>query len=295
MIKSVSWAALLALVACGEPNDALAPLPVCDESNPLCATEGYAHFTISNIEGSGLPNEVRYEVSTEVIQDLVTELIWDAGPSSEPMGWEDAKAYCAALERGGRRDFRLPGRIELVTVLDFGEIPVVASVFSDVAADYHFTSSAAPIGEGSAYSVYFGAGETTIAGANPGRARARCVAGPVTSVAEPQLAVSGDVVIDRGTGLEWERTPGAPAPLADAAARCESLGMRLPSIRELQSIVAETRYEPALDVELFEETDVALYWSSTLRGADPWHVDFKDGQTYADRFEDESLASRCVR
>jgi len=294
VIRSIACVALLGLAACGEPSDAAAPAPACPEANPLCATAGYAHFTISNVEGSGLPNEAEYEVSTEVIRDVVTGLFWDAGPSSEPMAWEEAKAYCAALERGGRRDFRLPGRIELVTVLDFGEIPVVASVFEDVVADYHFTSSAAPVGESSAYSVYFGAGETTIAGANPGRARALCVAGPVTP-ASPQFSVSGDVVHDRGTGLEWERTPGAPAPLADAAARCEGIGMRLPSIRELQSIVAETHYQPALDLEVFEETDVLLYWSSTLRGADPWHVDFADGQTYADRFEDELLASRCVR
>jgi hypothetical protein len=265
----------------------------CPASDSLCPTRGYAHFTISNVEGSGLPNEVSYEVTEELVTDTVTGLVWERSSPVERTTWADAKARCDALELGGRDDFRLPGRIELVTILDFEQLPVAASVFADAVSDYHFTSSPAAFVEGSAYSVYFGAGETAIASADPGRAVSRCVAGAVAATAS-QFGVEGEVVVDRVTGLRWERTAGEPAPFEAAATRCALLGMRLPSIRELQSIVDENAHDPAIDVASFPETPAAGFWSQTLRGSDPWHVQFLDGQTSAEIFPEQSLASRCV-
>lgn len=260
----------------------------------LCETHGYAHFTVSNVEGSGLPNEATYELMEGLVRDTVTGLVWETGPSSEPMSWDEAKAHCDALEVGGRDDFRLPGRIELVTILDFSRLPVAASPFTDVASDYHFTSSPAPVA-GSAYSVYFGAGETAIGGADPGRARARCVAGAVARSAGAQFAIEDTLVRDVRTGLVWDRTPGEPSTWGDALARCAANDARLPSIRELQSILDETRDKPALDVTFLDPSSVNELWSDTLRGTDPWLVDFADGETFADRAKSELLASRCVR
>jgi hypothetical protein len=306
-------APIVFLLGCGseaEPRDAEDPVskPVacntrtvtasdgscrCPAPDVLCPTRGYAHFTISNVEGSGLPNEVSYEVADELVTDAVTGLVWERSAPVERTTWADAKARCHALTLGGRDDFRLPGRIELVTILDFNQVPVAASVFDDAASDYHFTSSPAALVEGSAYSVYFGAGETAIASADPGRAVSRCVAGAV-AVTAAQFTVEGEVVVDRVTGLRWERAVGATSPFGAATARCASLGMRLPSIRELQSIVDENAHAPAIDLALFPETPAAGFWSGTLRGSDPWHVQFLDGQTSAEVLAEASLASRCV-
>jgi hypothetical protein len=265
----------------------------CPSDDPLCPTRGYAHFTISNVEGSGLPHEASYEVTEELVTDAVTGLVWERRSPAEQTTWADAKSRCAALRLGARDDFRLPGRIELVTILDFDELPVAASVFDDAVSDYHFTSSPVAFASGSAYSVYFGAGETVIASANPGRAVSRCVAGAVP-VEPNQFTAEGDVVVDRVTGLRWERAAGAPAPFEQARSRCASLGMRLPSIRELQSLVDESSYAPAIDLTMFPETDPVGFWSSTLRGSVPWHVQFRDGQTSAEALPEDRLASRCV-
>jgi hypothetical protein len=267
----------------------------CPPSDVLCATRGFSHFTISNPEGSGLPNEASYEVEQDLVTDLVTGLVWEAAPSPEPMGWEDAKARCAALELGGRDDFRLPGRIELVTLLDFDELPIIASAFENVVPDYHFSSSPAPVGEGSAYSVYFGAGETTIASSSPGRGVARCVAGSVSHPAGEQFVAGALGVTDRVTGLVWEPAFGSASSFDAAEARCRALGSRLPSIRELQSIVDENRYEPALDPDVFPSDAGERCWSLSFRDDTPWYVDFADGKTYADVLPDELLVSRCVR
>jgi hypothetical protein len=237
---------------------------------------------------------VSYEVTEELVTDTVTGLVWERPSSAVRTTFLEAKARCDALELGGRDDFRLPGRIELVTILDFNQLPVAASVFDGAVSDYHFTSSSTGFIAGSAYSVYFGAGETAIASAVPGRAVSRCVAGAVT-VTAPQFAVEDDLVVDRETGLLWERSVAEPAPFEDAGARCLSLGMRLPSIRELQSIVDENAHDPAVDLTLFPATPSLGFWSQTLRGSDPWHVQFLDGQTSAEVYAEESLASRCVR
>jgi hypothetical protein len=194
----------------------------CPASDPLCPTRGYAHFTISNVEGSGLPLEVSYEVTEELVTDTVTKLVWERPPHAERTTWAEAKARCDALELGGRDDFRLPGRIELVTI-------------------------------------------------------------------------DGDTVRDRVTGLVWERAAAEPESFERASARCLSLGSRLPSVRELQSIVDENAHDPAVDQALFPATPPAGFWSQTLRGSDPWHVSFLDGQTSAEIRSDEPLASRCVR
>lgn len=277
-------------VDAGEPDR----LPPCPELEPLCHTGGYAHFPISNVAGSGLPNEVSYTVAEELVSDRVSGLVWQRASSPSEMGWDEAREHCAGLTLGGRDDFRLPGRIELVTVLDFTEVPVVASAF-DAVADYHWSASRASFVQGSAYSVYFGAGETAIARADPGRARALCVAGAIGTVAEPRFVSSSETVTDRGTGLEWEASTGAPADFTSAGERCAELGFRLPSIRELQSIVDERRHDPAIDTQVFTDARSEFVWSSSLGQGWPWLVDFTDGTTRADIDPSEAHPSRCVR
>lgn len=281
--------------ASAEPSPPASDEARCPSDDVPCLTRGYAHFVISNVEGSGLPNEAVYETTDELVRDVVTGLVWERRGRAEPTSWAEAKAHCAALELGGRDDFRLPGRIELVTILDFGELPVAASVFEDTAPDYHWTSSPASFVEGSAYSVYFGAGETTIASASPGSAVFRCVAGEVNVLEGNQFELAEQHAVDRATGLTWERTSQATMGWEEARRRCEERDLRLPSIRELQSIVDESRHLPAIDLEVFPDTEPVDYWSDTLRGDAPWTVDFTDGKTYADRDEQEPLASRCVR
>jgi hypothetical protein len=260
----------------------------------LCPTGGYAHFTISNATGSGLPNEASYAVSEALVEDTVTGLSWQRFASSRPMGFAEASKHCEALVAGDRDDFRLPGRIELVTLLDFEELPVAPSVFEDVVADYHWSSSPASFVEGSAYTVYFGAGEVTIASADPGLALARCVAGPVPREPTVRFATQGTLVTDTVTGLVWEAVAGARANWADAAVRCEEIGMRLPSLRELESIVDERRHAPALDLAVFGGEHFELTWTSSSRGSSPWAVDFTDGKTYANLSLRDELESRCV-
>lgn len=102
--------------------------------------------------------------------------------------------------------------------------------------------------------------------------------GPYTS--------GNNTVVDQGTGLEWQKSDDAVARnWQDALAYCEDLSLaskadwRLPNIRELKSIVRESRYYPATDPAFVSHS--SNYWSATSVAGHPvahaWSVHFGNG------------------
>jgi len=120
------------------------------------------------------------------------------------------------------------------------------------------------------------------------------------------LLVMGDkAVLDRETGLVWEKSPGnvngdGVADTDDtlnwysAQRHCNDLkvenrkGWRLPTVQELMSLVDPTQSSPALPTgHPFQNVQVSLYWSATtcayvnLEGLymsdAAWFVNFYDG------------------
>ena len=96
-----------------------------------------------------------------------------------------------------------------------------------------------------------------------------------------------ECVTDNVTGLVWS-TETLPARTwaqasADAASyrHCDIMsGWRLPTRRELLSIVHHGANGPAIDGTYFPATNSAPYWSAdTAAGGQAWTVDFSDGAT----------------
>lgn len=81
----------------------------------------WAQWIMPNYDGGAdlLPNKPVYNViDNDVIEDKVTGLVWRrATLASQPLAAEEAKVACAALAGG---PWRLPKRIEVVSLLDFG-------------------------------------------------------------------------------------------------------------------------------------------------------------------------------
>jgi hypothetical protein len=72
---------------------------------------------------------------------------------------------------------------------------------------------------------------------------------------------------------------------------------RLPNIRELISIVDDTKYNPAIDTSAFVNTTSGLYWSSTTYAYNhdyAWIVYFWYGYDYGGN-KGYSTFVRCVR
>ena len=122
------------------------------------------------------------------------------------------------------------------------------------------------------------------------------------------LVDNGDgTVSDTGTGLMWQQAT-APGTYnwEQALAYCEDLSLaghddwRLPTIKELRSIVDYTRYNPAMDTTAFLEVAASWYWSSTtddFNTFDSYYalvMDFYDGFDYSD-LKGNSYYVRAVR
>jgi hypothetical protein len=85
------------------------------------------------------------------------------------------------------------------------------------------------------------------------------------------FTVNGDgTVTDNMTKLVWQRTvPSSTYTWADAGTYCASgtglpgSGWRLPTYRELQTIVDDSQTNPSIDSTAFPSTPVGRYWTAS--------------------------------
>lgn len=116
-------------------------------------------------------------------------------------------------------------------------------------------------------------------------------------------AVGKAAVLDQGTGLVWQKSDdGTLRDWQGALAYCENLELeskadwRLPSIRELKSIVENSRYYPVIDPVFSARS--ANYWSSTSVAGHPvghaWVVNFANGDDNW-YLKATQYNARCVR
>jgi hypothetical protein len=98
-------------------------------------------------------------------------------------------------------------------------------------------------------------------------------------------SVSGGCVTDNVTGLTWSPDQGAMSYTAaqdyvtDSLTLCGLTGWRIPTAKELVSIVSYDRTEPAVDSTFFTDVQSATYWTSTPNAGDDtqWVVNFSKG------------------
>jgi hypothetical protein len=101
-------------------------------------------------------------------------------------------------------------------------------------------------------------------------------------------------ITDNETGLTWSKETLAKDVTYDDALKVLGEGWRLPTIKELFSLADHTRSSPAIDVEVFPDTESDWYWSSTptaWNDAAVWVVDFNYGCVLSLR----RGSSACVR
>jgi len=118
-----------------------------------------------------------------------------------------------------------------------------------------------------------------------------------------QYVISNGTVFDTKSQLTWEQSPPGVLVSFDAAtAYCSGLGLdggnwRVPSMKELQTIIDETRVDPCIDVDTFPNTALDKYWSSTRwagGSSDAWYVRFDYGSSNLDLMVELHYV-RCVR
>ncbi|WP_437683266.1 DUF1566 domain-containing protein [Sorangium sp. So ce131] len=245
----------------------------------------------------------------DVVADSVTGLVWEQATENVSYNLEGADVHCKALAtnaRGGRTDWRLPTRRELVSILDLGHSAAFPDIFTSTFPGGFYWSASDVVDDvkrawgvrASDGNVYYR--EKT----DVEMSRALCVAGEV--MAPPELsAADGDPrVLDTTTGLVWQRNvTGIGYAWSEALARCEALELagkddwRLPNAKELLSLIDDRRSGPALDEGIFSGAPSGVFWSSTpaLGSADAAiTVNFSNGASLSGSVRDPRLV-RCVR
>lgn len=244
-----------------------------------------------------------YEPDDHTVFDRVTGLRWQRATPAETYDWWEARTYCRGLELGGHTEWRLPSRVELVSLLDFGGLdPTIdPDAFPDALSDFYWSASPVPF-LNMAYGVRFELG--FIYDHDPhSTGRVRCVLGDYVRP-QPRFELEPETVLDRGTGLVWQRRHVPDAlDWAGALAACEELELaghtdwRLPTLKEQQTIVDERRLQPCIDVVAFPDTPSEWFWSSTPITVPPnegWSTSYTDGYASIHAFTELHLV-RCVR
>ena len=92
-------------------------------------------------------------------------------------------------------------------------------------------------------------------------------------------------VRDKLCGVEWGPSSDKYLTFKQAQAYCKKLGGRLPDVEELASLVDRTKYDPAIDKDIFLDTKSSYYWTGTqhARWSDSaWCVVFVNGHVSND-------------
>jgi hypothetical protein len=142
----------------------------------------WTNWKMPNPVNLGLPNPARYDLGTPgVVVDTVTGLMWQRDVDPGQYTWANAKDYCAnRLNLNGCSGWRLPTRIELVSLVDFtvaqnsGHATIDANAFPQTPAETFWSSSPMAGPAGNAWNVPFSNGSTSTLGVGfP--LRVRCV------------------------------------------------------------------------------------------------------------------------
>ena len=110
------------------------------------------------------------------ITDNVTGLIWQKQDDNTAKTWDDAKTYCSNLSLGGQTGWRLPTRIELISLVDYGAYqPAVNATYFPNVSLYYWSSTTLALYTVQAWFVDFYDGSTFYITKTAAYASARCV------------------------------------------------------------------------------------------------------------------------
>ncbi len=219
------------------------------------------------------------------VTDNNTGLMWQKQDDGLIYNWYQAsgtydatynpssQSVCGSFDLGGHSDWRLPSHKELITIISYA-IPdpgptIDLTYFPNTKAAIYWSYTTLTSDPLKAWSVYFGGGEAGRS-AKDYDGYVRCVRGEEEF--SQSLTDNGNgTVTDNKTGLVWQQEEPGNMTWQAALDYCEGLNLvnksdwRLPTIKELESLTDESRYNPAIDTTFFPDvnTFLSFYWSST--------------------------------
>ncbi len=260
---------------------------------------------IAGQDGAYQINVPSYVVFGGSVQDAITGLVWERAPAITGIDHATATTYCNNLTLDGFDDWRMPGYLELISIVDFGRNgpPFPTAAFPGIPQNSYFWSTASPAANAaqaisvntnwptSAYRLKTETSDRLI----------RCVRG--TPISGTLQNVGGDIE-DARTQLTWQSTTAATTlNWQDALGYCEGLNLngrtdwRLPSGKELMSIVDHNQLNPTISA-LFATRPGTVFWSSSATpiNATAYAINFSTGLSAGIETSMSQLRDvRCVR
>jgi hypothetical protein len=218
-----------------------------------------------------LPNPASYDTTDpDVVVDNVTHLVWQRDVSTEARTYNQAVSYCASLDFAGRTDWRLPSRIELISLIDWDQqrLGDMDPAFPEPPFEGEWTCTPGPGNPLVAWMVDFTVGSPDIREKRM-TLLARCVSGSRASTPPParyQIGLDGTVT-DIKTLLTWQASPSrTDLTFGQGFEYCQGLGpgWRLPTVLEIETLVDETLAEAAVDPSTFPDWPNGIFWTSSF-------------------------------
>jgi len=215
----------------------------------------------------------------------------DVGTPGDGTDTEDFINILNSEKFGGHSDWRLPRIKELASVKNLGlHNPAIdTKYFTNIISWLYCSSSSCASNPGNVWNIQFHYGY----GSHSSKSYDYCVCAVRGGQDWPfgNWVINGDAtVIDTGTGLTWQQQgPDSQMNWKEALAYCENLSLaghddwRLPTVRELASLLDLNRYSPASDTDTFPDMKSGCYWSSSSFAdvpGDAWYVSFNHGGDY---------------
>lgn len=247
----------------------------------------------------------------DVVEDQVTGLYWQRSAPTTTFNLTSATSYCDTLAIGGRDDWRLPNRRELLSIVDYskagGQVAAIDSIFENTYKTWYWTSDGYAINPSRTFQVYFKYGLSNHQD-NDQDGYVRCVAGESAYSQEELYVVAiEDGVYDPTTGLMWQRSPSGYLDWQAALDYCRNLDQvgfddwRLPNVKELSTLLHPNSANPVLDDEVFPGIRTnQVFWSSTtyndpVRRNNAYTVALGDDGTVNKATKASSFPILCVR
>lgn len=249
-------------------------------------------------------NPPSYTDNGTTITDNITGLVWQKQDDDLERNWADASTFCNTLSLGGLTGWRLPTRMELISIIDYGTFsPAInTAYFPSTVSSPYWSSTTKAGGAMFADFVHFADGTAGDYDKSGTIGYTRCVQGG--SSATQSLTDNGNgTVTDSSTHLMWQQGESVAMIWEDALTYCEGSTLagysdwRLPNHKELLSLVDETSTNPSINTAMFPGVFPQYYWTSTTLTSYTFNVlnvSFVTG--YAARYNKTTpFPARCVR
>ena len=262
---------------------------------------GEQTFITSSIEGE------------DIVTDPITGLVWQ-GTQTSNKTWQEAIDYCENLDYAGSSNWRLPGPLELFSLVDVSRSSAASSI-PGMSIGKYWSSASSLSSSSSAYCLISASGSSDVTNGTIGNQSktsgnyVRCIRDfPATSGSNERYLSkrigSALVVLDKVTGLEWQSNDGGSMTWQQGMQYCEQLKFggntdwRLPNVKELASLQDYSRSKPTSSFPGSISQHLYGYHTSTTQrnySNSSWYVLFEYGGIIGGQGKTGVKPVKCVR